>query len=234
MPVVTPWSTAADAAGDLGDAVEDGIDQTRELIKHLEDEPENKENRKVAEELLDAIEVKPNKDVVSITLGLDMDGVELVGVVTALSIPAFVKYTRKAKTSEARMNIRKIADAAAAYYAEEHVTAAGEVLPPGFPETADWTPPLGSCCKGDDGRCRPDPDLWAEMTWLALGFSIDDPHYYSYRFEATGTGADAEFKVSASGDLDCDGKYSLFETGGVIEGDGVSIHSGIYIEDETE
>ncbi|HWE31202.1 MAG TPA: prepilin-type N-terminal cleavage/methylation domain-containing protein, partial [Polyangia bacterium] len=46
--------------------------------------------------------------------------VAIIGVLAAVAIPSFIKYTRRSKTSEALMNIRKMYDGAVAYYVGEH------------------------------------------------------------------------------------------------------------------
>jgi len=45
----------------------------------------------------------------------------LAGIGAAIAVPALTKYTRRAKTSEARVQIAKMFDAASAYFNEEHV-----------------------------------------------------------------------------------------------------------------
>src|SRR5262249_50309892 len=59
-----------------------------------------------------------------------------VGVLSAIAIPAFMKYIRKSKTTEAPMNVRRLADASVAYYEAHHA----------FPPSTDWTP-AGGCCR---------------------------------------------------------------------------------------
>ena len=47
--------------------------------------------------------------------------VAILGILAAIAIPALTKYMRRSKTSEARVQIAKIFDAASAYFNEEHV-----------------------------------------------------------------------------------------------------------------
>ncbi len=119
------------------------------------------------------------------------------GILAAIAIPAFMKYIRKSKTTEARQFVRKMHDGARAHYAET-----GKL-----PAAVGPTPPLGSCCKGSGDKCFPNAKLWDHPTWIALQFSVDDPHFYSYAFITDGD----SFTVQAMGDLDCDGIYSTFE-----------------------
>lgn len=53
--------------------------------------------------------------------------------------------------------------------------------------------------------------IWESMTWMALQFSVNNPHYYSYEFTSSGEGEAAKFTARAIGDLDCDGTFSTFE-----------------------
>ena len=76
-------------------------------------------------------------------------------------------------------------------------------LPPGAGPT-----PRPSCCD-QGGTCEPDPTTWAAPGWVALGFSIDDPYRYTYEYAPDPSGTFATLR--AVGDLDCDGKTSLYE-----------------------
>ncbi len=52
--------------------------------------------------------------------------VAILGILAAIAIPALAKYMRRSKTSEARIQLAKMFDAASAYFGEEHVER-GEV-----------------------------------------------------------------------------------------------------------
>ncbi len=55
-----------------------------------------------------------------------------------------------------------------------------------------------------EGRCLPSQAQWQDPTWVGLGFSMDDPHYYQYEFISSGS----EFTARAIGNLDCDADFS--------------------------
>lgn len=76
-------------------------------------------------------------------------------------------------------------------------------LPPG----AGPTPGLPCCEQG--GTCEPDPSTWAAPGWVALGFSIDDPYYYTYEYAPDPSGTFATLR--AVGDVDCDKQPSKYE-----------------------
>jgi type IV pilus assembly protein PilA len=143
--------------------------------------------------------------------------VAITGMLSAIAIPAFIKYIKKSKTSEAREFTRKMYDGARAYYLDPP-NPADPKKPASLPTPSTQpTPPLGTCCKQGE-KCAPDPSLWNKEPWKSLQFSIDDPHYYSYQYEVAKDGK--SFTVTAYGDLDCDGEYSKFRLHGVLSPDG--------------
>lgn len=143
--------------------------------------------------------------------------VAVTGVLAAVAIPAFMKYIKKSKASEAHHFVKKLSDGARILLAE------GVKLP----ASVGPTPPLGACCAQGD-KCMPNSEQWEHPTWKALQFSVDDPHYYSYEFVNKGN----SYEVKAYGDLDCDGVYSSFVLpGGADQGfEG----QAIYKENELE
>jgi type IV pilus assembly protein PilA len=135
--------------------------------------------------------------------------VAIVGILAATAMPSFLHYIAKSRSTEARMHVEKIYNAARIYWLEPH----GQVgsispLPPQFPDSKAATPAIRCCVTGGGpgGRCAPDASAWQDPTWIGLSFSMDDPHYYQYEFESNG----AEFTARALGDLDCDGDLSTF------------------------
>ena len=143
-------------------------------------------------------------------------GVGLIGMSAAVAIPAFMKYLKKSKTTEARDRVKQIHDGARAHYYERGA------LPPSAPLTpADPS----SCC----GKCAPELDQWNKAPWIALQFSVDEPHLYAYEFVNEGS----SFVARAVGDLDCDGEFSTFELRGRIEG-GEIVSDELTIEQEIE
>ena len=93
------------------------------------------------------------------------------------------------------------------------------------------------CCASAGQKCNPSvyAAQWANVSWTALNFSVDDPFYYSYQYDAGGLDTAAVFTASASGDLNCDGKvFSLFQRVGFIQNNNVTGGAGLYTQNEIE
>jgi prepilin-type N-terminal cleavage/methylation domain-containing protein len=151
--------------------------------------------------------------------------VAIIGVLASTAIPAFIKYTRKAKTAEARQNIKKLYDGARQYYMEPHFAAVTDMnaLPAQFPLTPGATTGYTAdddCCAmasgGTEERCEPNAALWEVPVWRALHFSMPDPHYYAYYYSNL-AGPFVGYSTGAQGDLDCDTEQSLFVMWGRLD-----------------
>ena len=118
--------------------------------------------------------------------------VAIIGILAAVAIPAFMKYIKKSKTTEATMLVKKMYEGARAYYMEAK-TEKGTGLPVArqFPNSVGPTPAINECCgaSGKGGKCPANASKWTNASWVALKFSLDDPHYYWYQFVGTGTEA---------------------------------------------
>jgi prepilin-type N-terminal cleavage/methylation domain-containing protein len=162
--------------------------------------------------------------------------VAIIGILAAVAIPAFMKYIKKAKTSEARTNVQKIYAGARIYWMDRN-TRPGQILAEEsqFP-TSDGTfagagvgAPTAdfNCCAvpgGTNEKCAPQDDLWGAgggggLAWTALQFSMADPHYYAYDYEVTNVsgGQGSRFTAIAIGDLDCDTTQSTFSMFGIVD-----------------
>jgi type IV pilus assembly protein PilA len=134
------------------------------------------------------------------------------------STNAFTGYMNRSKTSEARVQIAKMFDAASAYFDEEHVSRAdvaiigaggalAELAPHQCPNDGSSTgesgvtPPLSvDCSKGPGGRCTPvagepsgpgeySASAWTDAkVWNALNFQQETPHYFHYNFRWSNQG----------------------------------------------
>lgn len=112
---------------------------------------------------------------------------------------AVLRQVNRSKTVEATMNVRRLYDASVSYFDSASY--------PEFPASVGPTPPLSQL--GPD-LMEPDPTLWDHPTWRALGFSVDEPSYYSYQYESAGSGWGARGAVTAFGDINGDGELEVF------------------------
>ena len=163
--------------------------------------------------------------------------VAIIGILAAVAIPAFMKYIRRSKTTEALMNVRRMFDAAVSYYESEHAASDGSILAKQFPYDADSIGPVyfpyTKCCTNPGEKCAPSPSIWNTPRWAALNFSVDDPHYYQYASGGDGDGA--AYTGGAVGDLDCDDIFSTFwRTATILSDLSVSGGAGLYIKNDIE
>jgi len=171
------------------------------------------------------------------------------GIMAVFAIYGTRRYLASAKTSEAKNNIGAIARAAADAYEREG--AASELaggpakhrlcgrafaVPAAVPKATKYQP---DTAEGKDFNAGD-----ATGGWKCLKFSVTTPIYYQYEYHAGGgykgpsrggpdPGKDG-FEVSAEGDLNGDGKTSLFTQVGRIENGHIKLDPTIFISDELE
>lgn len=161
--------------------------------------------------------------------------VAIMGILAAVAIPAFLKYIKRSKTTEATMNIRRLYDSSVSYFDTDHASATGGILGPQFPASQSVTPTLTAI---SSTKRRPSQAEWTTGTWQSLNFALSDPHYYAYQYDSDGsavTGVGATFVASAFGNLDDDDTYSTFvRVGTVDQGMEVRGGAGLYQQNELE
>jgi type II secretory pathway pseudopilin PulG len=144
----------------------------------------------------------------------------VMGILAAIAIPAFIKYKRRAESSEATFSLSRIVYAATAYWDGERGGERDGELVAGslrrFPDSVGWTPRLPPCEAGAP-RYHPDDKDWEHPTWRALAFAMTNRHRYRYRFTASGQGERATFTVEAEGDLNCNGVRAHFRRVGRVQ-----------------
>jgi len=160
--------------------------------------------------------------------------VAILGILAAVAIPAFLKYIKRSKTTEATMNLRKIFDSSVSYFANDPVSATGTQIDNQFPVSAGPTP---ATVPGRTRVVTPESTWSAIQTWNSLNFGMSDPHLYQYEYTSNAPAStlnDSEFTASAYGDLDGDGATSLFRRFATVQDMEVGGSAGLYIEDELE
>jgi len=161
--------------------------------------------------------------------------VAIIGILAAVAIPAFMKYIRRSKTSEATMNLRKLFDSSVSYFEDEHASRSGLPLDRQFPAAVEQTPTTDFCAGNTGEKFAPTDSTWKDATWHALNFGLADPHYYKYSYASDGVDTDSKFTARANGDLDCDAIESTFERIGTVDAAlNVVGGGGIYMENELE
>jgi len=125
------------------------------------------------------------------------------------------------ETSEAVGLLNKMWHLSEAYYATDHFGPDGKLLPKQFPGPAGSWESMTVCGCMPRERCPGASSVWSrDPVWLALGFSLPDPHRYIPGYTSSGTGTSATFTAYSKGDLDCDGKFAEFWRIGHIDSAG--------------
>lgn len=124
--------------------------------------------------------------------------VVILGILAAVAIPAFTRYVKRSKTSEALGNVAKIYQAQVTYFTQsgERGTATFQpcgVMPTGTASASKFAAAAST--------------FTTDSAWTALGFSLDAPGYYQYSSPATA----AAFSATAVGDIDGDTTFSTFQ-----------------------
>jgi prepilin-type N-terminal cleavage/methylation domain-containing protein len=161
--------------------------------------------------------------------------VAIVGILAAVAVPAFQRFMRRARASEAPPQLKRIFDGAKVYFDKGTGTPqAPQTSPvdPQFPTSVALTP-TNRCCLSKSRRCT-NTD-WESPTWKSLGFELMDPHYFQYRFEASGIKESATFTAGAHADLDCDQRLSTYERTGSVDAQLRVVGSGaLYVHQDIE
>ena len=160
--------------------------------------------------------------------------VAIIGLLAAIAIPAFSRYVRKARTTEAVGHLNKEWAGSLMYYESEHTISLGTVLTKEFPgPSASWANATDCGCLSGT-FCPPNNPIWnSDPVWQALNFSIPDPHHYMPGYTSVGFGATAKFTAYAKGDLNCNQIVAEFSRQGVVNslGDVTGSHLPVTINE---
>ena len=143
-----------------------------------------------------------------------------MGIFSALAIYGVRKYIASAKTAEAHASLMAISSDAVSAYERGTTNARGEVVHKLCGSASATVPASIASVKGR--KYLSSADEWqvdrARNTGFAcLGFSMQMPQYFLYRYHAHGsTRPDDGFEAQADGDLAGDGNLTTFRTTGKI------------------
>jgi len=150
--------------------------------------------------------------------------VAIVGILSVLAIYGVRKYVANAKTAEARNSLGQIAkDAASAVEREKGTTAlvasgGSSTLMRMFCSTSSYVPGGATPSAPKGQKYQSQTADWSSLPtvgWGCLKFSMDEPQYYSYGYQASSTDpSTGAFTATANGDLNGDGITSQFTVAG--------------------
>jgi len=145
--------------------------------------------------------------------------VAIIGILASIAIPAFSRYIRKTKTSEAIGSLSRMWQGSLTYYSADHMTSVQSIAPRQFPgpSAAEATPGGVFCGCLPATRCPGGDISWVtDPVWQSLNYTISDPHYYVSNYLSNGTGTDSTFTAAVFGDLDCDSTIASFIRAGNV------------------
>jgi type IV pilus assembly protein PilA len=164
--------------------------------------------------------------------------VAILGILAAVAVPAFLGYMRRAKTSEATVNLNNMFKLAASYYDNPRVSR-------GLTGTA-----VSGCRVGSSDSIYPETPGKDKQKFTgevdedfqSLGFTIADFVYFGYGISNTsgnagcsGTADSEAYTLYANGNLDGDNEMSTFEMAVGSDTNNQLYHAvGFYISKETE
>jgi type IV pilus assembly protein PilA len=136
--------------------------------------------------------------------------VAIIGILAAVAIPAFMKYIKKSKNSEAKINVERIYNGGKTYFEsnQQFVLRASSVVP------------AATACSGAGIVLKHPASDWVDdANWEALNFEMNDAFLMQYNY----IGVAAQMDAISQGDLDCDTTKSTFQqtatqAGGVFAG----------------
>ncbi len=164
----------------------------------------------------------------------------VAGVLLAVFVPTFIRELRTSKIGEASNQLAAMHEASAAYYATRHRVEGGIRRTRCLPPAAGPTPSEPS--QDPIVVDFTDEELPGRETFAALGWAPERGLRYRYSFSPVKDGCDllpqgdrALLTLRAEGDLDGDGKLSLFERQASANEEGELIPIGVLrVQSRTE
>ncbi len=174
--------------------------------------------------------------------------VAIIGILSSVAIPSFLRFVKKSKASEAPYQIKQLVIGAKTWYNSMHATRFGNPLRPHFPNKySPWginsSPttnrrPLKPPCSNGSPLYKVDTKQWDKQPWKSLKFAITKAHYFQYYYTVDNTYTSTQkpfFEVRAHADLDCDGLLSTYYLKGYVSsGQNRILTTGIVVTDGLE
>jgi prepilin-type N-terminal cleavage/methylation domain-containing protein len=132
--------------------------------------------------------------------------VAIIGILAVVAVPNFMDYIKRAKKSEAALQLDKIGKNNKRVFSERSSYVVGDA-------TELPAPKKVACCGGggvkDANHCKAVPASFAaDAVWSALDFQIDEDSLFIYDYSGAKDGT--TFTAMATGDLDCDGTTIVY------------------------
>lgn len=173
--------------------------------------------------------------------------VAIIGILSAVAIPALLGYVRRSKTAEAGENLRAMYIGAATYYTEERMITRGVLSGTGT-ATSQVACVTGAATElfTPTAQKQTADYMSQPATYGALRFSVAEPAYFAYSIPNGGTaGCNNAAPVAGSvagiytfqarGNLDGDAVFSTFEVAAGANSENELVRSpGIYMINEIE
>jgi type IV pilus assembly protein PilA len=160
------------------------------------------------------------------------------GMFAVLAIAGVRKYLANAKTAEARSAVGAMARDAAMAFERDQTLPSGTTVHRLCPSASRSVP--DSVVKVSGKKYLSSAAEWQvdsarHAGFACLRFSMTMPQYYMYSYKAHGSGGIGDaFEAYAIGDLNGDGKTSLFKSTGTVTAGGVVAVSPNLIEQDPE
>jgi prepilin-type N-terminal cleavage/methylation domain-containing protein len=134
--------------------------------------------------------------------------VAIIGILAAVAIPSFMDYMKRAKKTEAALQLDKIGKKNKTLFVETSSYSTTAVTPLPVAVGAG-----GGCCDPlNNNHCAANPAAFtANAGWRALDFQIDEPNLFVYNYVPANS---STYTATATGDLDCDGVGVVYTLNG--------------------